>query len=102
MTHYESEYGAAPKVEMPLGQQVTFIDPEYATGRWIGFAGIVRSNPLYEVCRSQQDVEIQGDWEKLRSEVRDSHWMMVYDDHLKELAYATRKIGIDWVDLSTS
>jgi hypothetical protein len=100
MTHYESEYGAAPKVEMPRGQHVTFIDPEYSTGRWLGFAGVVKSNPLYEVCRSQQDVQIQGDWEKLRSEVRDSHWMMVYGDHLKELAYAARKIGLDWVDLS--
>ncbi len=100
MTHYESEYGAAPKVAIPQGQQVTFIDPEYATGRWIGFTGVVKSNPFYEVCRSQQDVEIQGDWKKLCSEVRDSHWMMAYGDHLKELSYAARKIGIDWVDLS--
>jgi len=100
MTHYESEYGAAPKVEIPVGQQVTFIDPEYSTGRWLGFTGVVKGNPFYEVCRSQQDVEIQGDWKKLCSEVRDSHWMMVYDDHLKELGYAARKLGIDWVDLS--
>jgi hypothetical protein len=100
MTHYESEYGAAPKVEMPVGQQVTFIDPEYATGRWLGFTGIVKSNPLYEVCRSQQDVQIEGDWQKLRAEVRDSHWMMAYGNHLRELAYAARKIGINWVDLS--
>jgi len=100
MTHYESEYGAAPKVEIPKGQQVTFIDPEYSTGRWLGFTGIVKSNPLYEICRSQQDVVIQGDWKKLRSEVRDSHWMMVNGHHLKELAYAARKIGIQWTDLS--
>ncbi len=100
MTHYESEYGAAPKVEMPIGQQVTFLDPEYSTGRWLGFTGIVKSNPSYEICRSQQDVEIQGDWKKLVNEVRDSHWMMAYGDHLKELAYATRKIGIQWADLS--
>ena len=100
MTHYESEYGAAPKVEMPRGQQVTFIDPEYSTGRWLGFTGIVKDNPLYEICRSQQDVKIQGDWNKLRSEVRDSHWMMVYGHHLKELGYAARKIGIEWIDLS--
>lgn len=102
MTHYESEYGAAPKVEIPVGQQVTFVDPEYSTGRWLGFTGEVKGNPLYEVCRSQQDVEIQGDWKKLCSEVRDSHWMMVYGDHLKELGYAARKIGIDWIDLSTA
>jgi len=102
MTHYESEYGAAPKVEIPVGQQVTFIDPEYATGRWLGFTGIVKSNPFYEVCRSQQDIQLQGDWKKLKSEVRDSHWMMVYGDYLKELTYAARKIGIRWVDLSTT
>ena len=102
MTHYESEYGAAPKVEMPLGRQVTFIDPEYSTARWLGFTGIVKSNPLYEVCRSQQDVEIQGDWKRLINEVRDSHWMMVYGHHLREIAYATRKIGIEWIDLSST
>jgi nucleotide-binding universal stress UspA family protein len=102
VTHYESEYGAAPKVEIPPGQQVTFLDPEYATGRWLGFTGIVQDNPAYEICRSQQDVRIRGDWKKLVNEVRDSHWMMAYGDHLKELAYATRKIGIQWSDLSTS
>ncbi|MDY0358100.1 MAG: hypothetical protein RBR19_19625, partial [Sedimentisphaerales bacterium] len=101
MTHYESEYGAAPKVEIPVGRQVTFVDPEYSTGRWLGFTGVVKSNPFYEVCRSQQDVEIQGDWKKLCSEVRDSHWMMAYGNHLQELGYAARKIGIDWIDLST-
>ncbi len=102
VTHFESEYGAAPKVEMPVGQQVTFLDPEYSTGRWLGFTGLVRSNPSYEICRSQQDVAIQGDWKKLVNEVRDSHWMMAYGDHLKELAYATRKIGIQWADLAGS
>jgi hypothetical protein len=100
MTHYESEYGAAPKVEIPKGQEVTFIDPEYSTGRWVGFKGIVKSNPFLEICRSQQDVEIQGDWEKLLKEVRDSHWMMAYGNYLKELGYAARKIGIKWVDIS--
>ena len=54
----------------------------------------------YEICRSQQEVEIQGDWKKLLNEVRDSHWMMAYGDHVKELAYATRKLGIQWADLS--
>ena len=71
LTHYESEYGAAPKVEIPPGQQVTFIDPEYATARWVGIRGIVEGNPFYEICRSQQDVRIQGDWKKLLGEVRD-------------------------------
>ncbi|HUU17388.1 MAG TPA: hypothetical protein VMW72_09585 [Sedimentisphaerales bacterium] len=100
MTHYESEYGAAPKVEIPKGQEVTFIDPEYSTGRWVGFKGIVKGNPFLEICRSQQDVEIQGDWRKLLKEVRDSHWMMAYGNYLKEVGYAARKIGIKWIDIS--
>jgi hypothetical protein len=100
LTHYESNYGAATKVDIPVGQQVTFIDPEYATGRWLSFTGIVKDNPFYEICRSQQDVEIQGDWKQLLREVRDSHWMMVYGDHLQKIGYAARKIGLDWVNLS--
>jgi len=100
LTHYESEFGAAPKVEIPVGQEVSFIDPEYSSGRWLGFKGIVKANPFYEICRSQQDVEIQGDWQKLLKEVRDSHWMMVYGDYLKEIGYASRKVGIRWMATS--
>ena len=100
MTHYESEYGAAPKVEMPKGQELSFINPEYATGRWVGFKGNVEDNPLLEICRSQQDVRIQGDWKRLVKEARDSHWVMAYGDHLNEVGYAARKIGIRWDNLS--
>ena len=100
MTHYESEYGAAPKVEMPIGQELTFLDPEYSTGRWLGFKGKVKRNPNYEICRSQQDVEILGNWQKLLNEVRDSHWVMVYGDYLKEGGYATRKLGLQWENIS--
>lgn len=100
LTHEESDYGAAPKVEIPIGQEVTFIDPEYTTGRWVGMRGNVEDNPFYAICRSQQDVRIQGKWKKLIREVRDSHWMMVYGDHLKEAGYAARKMGIRWENIS--
>ena len=100
LTHYESDYGAAPKVSMPIGQKVTFLDPEYSTTRWLGFRGVVKGNPFLEICRSQQDVEIEGDWQKLRGEARDSHWMMVYGDYLAELGYATRKLGLDWATVA--
>ncbi len=93
-THYESEYGAAPKVEFPVGQEVTFIDPEYATNRWVGITGTVEDNPFLEICRSQQDVRIHGDWKKLLNEVRDSHWVMCYGDYLKEITYAAPRVGI--------
>ncbi|GMW03854.1 MAG: hypothetical protein AMXMBFR84_49880 [Candidatus Hydrogenedentota bacterium] len=100
LTHYESEYGAAPKVSMPAGQEVCFINPEYATGRWVGMKGNVKSNPFLPICRSQQDVEIAGDWRRLRHEVRDSHWMMVYGDYLKEAGYAAKRLGLQWHNIS--
>jgi len=100
MTHYESDFGAAPKVEMPVGQVVSFIDPEYSTGRWVGIKGVVRDNPFFDICRSQQDVEILGDWKRLLAEARDSHWMMAYGDWLREIDYAAWKIGVRWVNVS--
>lgn len=102
MTHYESDFGAAPKIEMPIGQQVCAISPEYASGRWVGIKAVVRDNPCFAICRSQQDVEIQGDWKRLIPEARDSHWMMVYGDYLREVGYAARKIGLTWDDISSS
>ena len=100
VTHYESEYGAAPKVEMPIGQEVCFINPEYATGRWVGMKGTVEGNPFYEICRSQQDVRIHGNWKKLLSEVRDSHWVMAYGDYLREIGHAAPRIGVTWENIS--
>jgi len=99
-THYESEYGAAPKVKIPVGQELTFLDPEYSSGRWLGFKGLVKGNPSYEICRSQQDVAIIGNWKKLRNEVRDSHWVSAYGDYLHECGYAARKLGLEWENIS--
>lgn len=96
LTHYESEFGAAPKIAMPKGQEVTCIDPEYATCRWVGVRGVVESNPFYPICRSQQDVRIQGHWKKLLNEIRDSHWVMAYGNYLKEIGHAAPRIGVTW------
>ncbi len=100
LTHEESDYGAAPKVEIPVGQEVSFISPEYTRGRWVGMRGNVEDNPFLPICRSQQDVRIQGDWKKLIREARDSHWMMAYGDHLREIGYAARKLGLRWDNVS--
>lgn len=100
LTHEESDYGAAPKVEIPIGQEVSFIDPDYTTGRWVGMRGNVDDNPFFPICRSQQDVRIQGEWKKLLNEVRDSHWLMVYGDSLNEIGYAARKLNVEWDNIS--
>jgi hypothetical protein len=100
VTHYESDYGASTKIKMPLGQEVTLIDPDCAQVRWLGFLGTVADNPSFSICRSQQDIRIQGDWKKLAREIRGSHWMMAYGDYLDEMGYCMGKLGLDWMNIS--
>ena len=99
-THYESEFGVSPKIDMPIGQVVSFIDPEYDYGRWVGMRGTVEDNPSLSICRSQQEVKIEGNWRQLQKEVRDSHWIMAYGDHLKEIGYAAPRLGVTWDNIS--
>ena len=46
LTHFESDYGAAPKVEMRNGQKVTNIIPDFAGKRWVGLTGEIVDPPV--------------------------------------------------------
>jgi hypothetical protein len=100
LTHFESDYGAAPKVEMKLGQKITVIDPDFNQKRWLGFEAEIIDNPFLDICRTQVDVNIKGDCEKLVAETRGFHWMLCYGDYLKEVGYALKKVGVDWLNLT--
>lgn len=100
LTHFESDYGAAPKVNMRIGETVTVIDPDFHDKKWIGFRGTIQDNPFLDICRSQVDVAIEGDCDRLARDMRGFHWMLSYGDHLKETGYALRKLGIEWYNLS--
>ena len=96
VTHFESDYGAAPKVNFRKGQEVTVIIPDFSEEKWIGFKGEVMKSPHLPICRSQVDIKIKGDWKMLIKEMRGFHWMMAYGDYLEEIGYALSKIGIKW------
>ena len=49
VTHFESDYGAAPKVEMTKGQVVTNIAPDFKSQRWMGWWP---KSPKPRSCRS--------------------------------------------------
>ena len=102
LSHYESDYGAATKVKMAIGREVTIINPDCSQVRWLGFKGKVADNPSFSICRSQQDIEILGDWKKLARQMLGSHWMMAYGDYLSEMGYCMRKLGLEWLDISES
>ncbi len=94
VTHFESDYGAAPKVEFRKGEEITVIDPDFNEEKWIGFRGKIVDIPFFPVCRSQMDIEIEGNWEKLLREMVGFHWMVSYGDYLREIGYALKKNGM--------
>jgi hypothetical protein len=100
LTHFDSDYGAAPKVEFRKGQVITNLVPDFKTEKWLGFRATITDHPFYPICRSQFDCAIDGDWHKVLEEMRGFHWVTVYDDYLREIGYAARKVGIGWVDAS--
>lgn len=99
VTHYESDFGAAPKVEFRKGMQVTALDPDFSAKRFLGLRGKVIGAPFYPTCRSQVEIAFEGDTEKLQHNIRGWHWMLAEGDYLKELAYASRKAGLEWMGI---
>lgn len=100
VTHFESDYGATPKVDLPLGTPVTMVCPDGAQKAWVGFTGSVIDNPFLDICRSQYDIKIDGDWKKLLRDHRGFHWLMAVGDYAQELEFACRKIGVSWENVS--
>ncbi|MCX7425760.1 MAG: sugar isomerase [Planctomycetia bacterium] len=96
MTHFESDYGAAPKVEMGIGQKVTNIAPDFAAKRWLGFSGEIAAHPFLPICRSQIDVKFSADTDTIAKRMPGFHWMMVYGNYLRETGYALKRIPIEW------
>lgn len=94
LTHFESDYGAAPKVQMRKGQTVTTLVPDFNFEQWLGFAGHIVDTPFLAICRSQIDVAIDGDWQTLVEEMRGFHWMTCYGNWLNEAGYAVKKLGL--------
>lgn len=96
LTHFESDYGAAPRVAFTKGQAVTAVIPDFRGEHWIGVKGRILDTPSFPICRSQAEVGIDGDWRKLLQEMHGFHWMICYGDYLREIGYALGKVGIRW------
>ncbi|MEW5901119.1 MAG: sugar isomerase, partial [Acidobacteriota bacterium] len=96
MTHFESDYGAAPKVEMSAGQVVTNIIPDFASKRWVGLVGTIVAAPFLAICRSQIDIRFNCDSLALARRMPGFHWMTAYGDYSRELRYALKRVGIQW------
>ena len=96
LTHFESDYGAAPKVEMGRGRVLTNIIPDFASRRWVGLRGEIVDTPFLPICRSQVDIQFACDSLTLAHRMPGFHWMSGYGDSLREIGYALRRVNIAW------
>ena len=81
VTHFESDYGAAPKVEMHEGQQITMVGPDFKAERWMVLSGEIVDHPFLPICRTQIDVRFDADSGQLAERMPGFHWMLVYGDY---------------------
>jgi len=100
VTHFESDYGAATKVQYTKGQVTTNIIPNLVCTKWLGFRGKILDSPFYDICRSQMDVEIDGDWPRLLRDMQGFHTITCYGDYLREVGYALKRVGTEWENVS--
>ena len=99
VTHFESDYGAAPHVEVPLGTTTTHIAAAFSTKRWVGLQGTIVDVPFRPICRTQFDIRYEFPDSLLAERVPGFHWMTCFGDYRKEVGYALRRVGIEWDNL---
>ena len=99
VTHFESDYGAAPWVDAPLGTVTTHIAPAFNSERWVGLKGKIVEVPFKPICRTQFDIQYEVSDRLLAERMPGFHWMTCYGDYRKELGYALRRAGIQWDNL---
>jgi len=99
VTHYESDYGVAPKVLFSEGAKGTLVFPDFSAKRWYGITARVLQPTSFDACRSQVDVALEGDWQRLAAEMRGFHCVLTYGDWHRHLGYVLPRVGIEYVRL---
>jgi len=95
MTHFESDYGAAQRVHLEVGREVTVVIPDFDVEKYILFTGKVLETPEKSMCRSHVDISIDGDYRKLNAIMRGFHWLIAYGNYKDQVKYALNKLGIE-------
>jgi L-fucose isomerase-like protein len=96
LTHFESDYGAAPKVQFTKGQITTNVVSDFAAKRWVGVRGEVADVPFLPICRNQVDIRFRCDSLHLAERMPGFHWMTCYGDYSREVGYALKRTPIQW------
>ena len=95
VTHFESDHGAATHVKFRKGQLVTVLKPDFGAKHWLAFTGTVVDTPELPTCRAQIDLKLNADTQDVLANMRGFHCMLAYGDHMRDVAYAAKKVGIN-------
>ncbi len=66
----------------------------------MGLKAEIVDAPFLPICRAQIDVRFTCDSQKLAERMPGFHWMTGYGDYLRELAYACKKVGVEFENLT--
>lgn len=94
VTHYESDHGAASHVKFRKGQLMTVLKPDFEAENWLAFTGNVIDTPELPTCRGQVELALNADMQDVLENLRGFHCMLAYGDHMRDVAYAAKKVGI--------
>ena len=73
VTHFESDYGAAPKIDFPNGTKFTAISPDFESKNWMGMTGEVVDAPHRPICTTQIDLKYKVPSETLAGKMQGFH-----------------------------
>ena len=80
---------------------MTVVIPNLHCTKWQGFRGKILDSPARPACRSQIDIEIDGDFRALQAGMEGFHVQVCYGDYLREIGYALKKLGKpEWQNFS--
>ena len=100
-THFESGIGVALAGELRKGARVTVAryGDRYSKLR-AGAGTIVRGKPWSEeLCRTQVEVEMDGDAEVLMRKPMGNHLVLTYGDHVESLRHLAAVAGIQFEEM---
>ena len=99
VTHFESDFGAAPHVEVPLGTTTTHIVGSFTGQRYVGLKGTIIDVPFRPICRTQFDIRYDIPDRLFAERMVGFHWATCFGDYRKEVGYALRRLGIEFDNL---
>ena len=86
---------------MKQGQNLSVLILDFNSRRWAGYESTVPKNPELDICTTQMDIDINGNNDLVKREIRGFHWPICYGNYLREIGSTLSRTNIAWLNLSS-